>query len=68
MFDSSDVLAFLGIAAIVALVVIGGPLAIIWALNTLFGFGIGFTFKTWLAAFILGGVVSTPGSSSRKGK
>lgn len=29
------------------------PLASIWALNTLFGFGIKFTFWNWLAAWVL---------------
>ena len=37
-----------------ALVPIGG----IWALNTLFGVGIAYTFKTWLAALILGAFIS----------
>lgn len=29
------------------------PLATIWAVNTLFGLGIAYTFKTWLAMFLL---------------
>ena len=40
---------FVGILAIA----LGFPFFIIWSLNTLFGLAIGYTFKTWLAAFIL---------------
>ena len=37
-----------------AAVIIGGPLASIWALNTLFpSVAIPYTFDTWLAAFII---------------
>jgi len=42
-----------------------GPLMIIWALNTLFGFVIAYTFKTWLATLILAGVFH---HSSSRGK
>lgn len=36
------------------LVVVGAPLALIWALNTLFPvLAIPYTFETWLAAFII---------------
>jgi len=31
---------------------IASPLIVIWALNTLFGLGIAYTFWTWLAALI----------------
>lgn len=41
--------------AIVLLVIM--PWAAIWALNTLFGLAIAYTFKTWLAALILMGCV-----------
>jgi hypothetical protein len=50
------------LASIFFLVLLAGglivlaPLAMIWAVNTLFGTAIAFTFKTWLAAFLL----STP--------
>lgn len=33
------------------------PLAVIWSLNKLFNLGIPFGFWTWLAAFILLGVI-----------
>jgi len=32
------------------------PLGLIWSLNTLFGLGIAYTFKMWLAALVLLGV------------
>ena len=36
------------------LIFIGGPIALIWALNTLFpALAIPFTIETWLAAFII---------------
>jgi hypothetical protein len=44
---------FLFVAAYSAIM----PLAIIWSLNELFHLGIPFTFWTWLATFLLGGVL-----------
>lgn len=44
------------IVIIIALIIVG-PLLTIWALNTLFpALAIPFTFWTWLAVIILGGV------------
>lgn len=41
------------------LVIIFGPLASLWALNTLFpALAIPYTFDTWLASFLLGALVS----------
>lgn len=40
----------LGIVAFVLLMIVFGPFVSIWSLNTLFGLGIAYTFKTWLAA------------------
>jgi len=37
---------------IIALIILG-PLAVIWALNTLFSMGIVYTFWTWLAVVVL---------------
>ena len=46
-------------ALLVALIVLG-PLFTIWALNTLFPLlAIPYTFETWLATIILGGVFKT---------
>ena len=55
-----------GVFGIVLLVIliIAGPVAAIWSLNTLFGLSIPFTFKTWLAALLLGGVFSGSGRKS----
>ena len=35
-----------------------GPLAVIWALNVLFGLTIAYTFYTWLAILVLGAFFS----------
>ena len=45
-------LGFTAIIAILALVLFW-PFAIIWAVNTLFGLGIAYTFWTWLAAMVI---------------
>lgn len=56
------------IALLVIAVVVLGPFATIWSINTLFGLTIPFTFDTWCASLILGSVVGgTSGLSfSRK--
>ena len=42
------------IVAVALLVVIGAPIALIWAVNTLFPvLAIPYTLETWLAAFIV---------------
>jgi hypothetical protein len=42
------------IVAIAVLMVIGAPIALIWAMNTLFpALAIPYTLETWLAAFII---------------
>ena len=46
-------------ALLIAIIVLG-PLFTIWALNTLFpALAIPYTFETWLAAIIVGGVFKT---------
>lgn len=42
-----------------AILIVIGPILIIWSLNTLFGMGIPFTIWTWLAVVILGSVFKT---------
>ena len=50
------------IVVIVALAVIFGPLALIWALNTLFPvLAIPYTFWTWLAMLCVGGIFTRGG-------
>ena len=39
------------------------PILIIWSLNTLFGLGIAYTIKTWLATLILTGTLAAAGGS-----
>lgn len=42
------------LVALAVLVFIGGPIATLWALNTLFpSLAIPYTLETWLAAFII---------------
>jgi hypothetical protein len=56
---STDTKILLWLGFVVA-VVIGGPLVSIWALNTLFPvLAIPYTFETWLAVILLGGVVNS---------
>lgn len=56
MKDNNNTIAMvLILVAIVAIVF--GPLALIWAINTLFGLTIEYGFLQWLAAFILAGAV-----------
>lgn len=52
------------IAFIIFMVVIG-PIATIWALNTLFPvLAIPYSFETWVAALIIGGLFKTSVSKS----
>lgn len=53
-----------GIVVIVVLLFVIGPALFIWAVNTLFGLNIAFTFWNWLAAAILIGLVNGGSSSS----
>jgi hypothetical protein len=49
----NDIVIGIGFILLIVLLIIVGPLIVIWALNTLFGLGIAYTFWTWLAALIL---------------
>jgi hypothetical protein len=40
----------IGLIAFIVALIVFGPFVSIWSLNTLFGLGIAYTFKTWLAA------------------
>lgn len=51
-----QLLAGLGlVGAVIAVILLGilWPLVVIWAVNTLFAFGIAYTFWTWLAVLVL---------------
>lgn len=51
---------YLIVAAIVVFFILIGPIATIWALNTLFPvLAIPYTFETWVGALILGGIFRT---------
>ncbi|GAF78327.1 unnamed protein product [marine sediment metagenome] len=47
------ILLIIGVGLLVAFVIVFGPLMFIWAINTLFGLVIPYTFKTWCAACLL---------------
>ncbi len=47
-----------GAVFVLILAAIFMPLAVIWAINTLFSTTIAYTFWNWLAVFVLCGVVS----------
>jgi hypothetical protein len=55
----TKLLTVFGLIAMIVVLVIAGPLLLIWALNTLFPvLAIPYTVWTWLAALIIGGVIS----------
>jgi hypothetical protein len=55
----NNAIGLIGIVALIVLLVIAGPLLILWALNTLFPvLAIPYTVWTWLAALILGSALS----------
>ncbi len=55
----NNAIGLVGIVALIVLLVIAGPLLILWALNTLFPvLAIPYTVWTWLAALILGSTLS----------
>lgn len=51
----SDIFKFVGLVAILIFVVVIGPLATLWSVNTLFpAVAIPYTIETWFAVVILG--------------
>lgn len=51
---------------LVVFLIVVGPLLTIWALNTLFPVvAIGYTWQTWLAVVILGGLFKTSVTSKK---
>lgn len=63
-------LGIVGMFGLGGLVILGMivlfPLAIIWALNTLFALGLPYTFKVWLAVFILSMAIGKNSPSVKK--
>lgn len=54
-----NLIAVVGLIALVIVLIIAGPLLLIWSLNTLFPvLAIDYTVWTWLAALILAATVS----------
>ena len=53
-----------GMVLLVLVVLVVGPLLLLWALNTLFGFGFAFTLKNWFAMCILSGPFMYAGHDS----
>ena len=55
----NNALGIIGIVVLIVALILAGPLAVIWALNTLFPvLAIPYTIWTWLAALVLGATVS----------
>ena len=46
-------MAIIGLAVLLLALIVLMPLALIWAINTLFGLGIPYAPNTWLAAFLM---------------
>lgn len=45
---------------------VAGPFLVVWAMNILFGLGIGYTWQTWVATVILLGAVKASASKLDK--
>ena len=58
---------FFIVGAIIAIIagILLFPLATIWALNTLFGLGIAYTWKTWLAVIVINFTLASVGTANR---
>lgn len=57
----------LGVILFFLVLIVLGPILTIWALNTLFpALAIPFTFKTWIAVLIVGGLFKTKVSVKRE--
>lgn len=58
--ETSTVVIVVGCLVLIAVCLVFGPLITIWALNTLFGFTIAYTFKTWLASLLVTSIFTGP--------
>ncbi len=55
----NNFIGIVGVVLLIAVLIIAGPLLLLWALNTLFPvLAIPYTVWTWLAALILGSALS----------
>lgn len=56
-----DVMSFVGLVLLGVLLIVCGPIAVIWGLNTIFPvLAIPYNFWTWLAMWVVQGAVRTP--------
>ena len=53
----SDAIKIVGLIGLIIRLIIFGPLATIWALNTVFGLHIAYTFWTWLGTLVLQSII-----------
>jgi hypothetical protein len=60
----NGITAIIIVASVVALIIFG-PFLTIWSINTLFGLGIVYTFKTWLAVVLLASAFRAPVHNSK---
>ncbi len=60
-----DIISLILIGLLVIALLLFWPLAVIWALNTLFGLTIPFTPWTWLSVIILSVTVTSTGLKSK---
>ena len=61
----SKAIAILGLVILLILILVFFPLAVIWALNTLFSLGLDYSLSNWAAILILGSFFN--GQVPRKG-
>ena len=54
LLEQYDLGKLIAVTLLMVLLIAGGPLVAIWALNTLFGLAIAYSFKTWFATAWLG--------------
>lgn len=59
-------LGVVGVVIAIILLVVLWPLVVVWALNTLFGLGIAYTFWNWLAALVLITVFTSRSNTEKK--
>jgi hypothetical protein len=60
--------AWLGLSVVLlsVAIVILGPFATLWMLNTLFGMGLAYSWTNWLAALVLGAFFGKTSTSYKK--
>lgn len=59
----TNAISVIALVALALFLIVAGPLIVIWALNTLFALGIGYTFVNWLATFVLLSAINAKASN-----